>query len=51
MRKSKLFLSLILAAYVSVVNAQVDYSVVYVNEEAGVEFTQVTSENDYVCLW
>ncbi|MBO5314612.1 MAG: PD40 domain-containing protein [Prevotella sp.] len=50
MRKSKLFLSLILAAYVSVVNAQVDYSVVYVNEEAGVEFTQVTSENDYVCM-
>lgn len=30
--------------------AQVDYSVVTVNEEAGVEFTRVTSENDYVCM-
>ncbi|MGN1156974.1 MAG: TolB family protein, partial [Agathobacter sp.] len=31
-------------------HAQVDYSVVSVNEEAGVEFTRVTSENDYVCM-
>lgn len=30
--------------------AQVDYSVVYVNEEAYTEFTQITSENDYVCM-
>lgn len=30
--------------------AQVDYSVVYVNEESGTEFTCVTSENDYVCM-
>ena len=29
---------------------QVDYSVVSVNEEAGIEFTRVTSENDYVCM-
>lgn len=30
--------------------AQVDYSVVYVNEEAGTTFTCITSENDYVCM-
>ena len=30
--------------------SQVDYSVVYVNEEAYTEFTQITSENDYVCM-
>lgn len=30
--------------------AQVDYSVVRVNEESGVNFTQITSDNDYVCL-
>jgi Tol biopolymer transport system component len=30
--------------------AQVDYSVVYVNQEAGTTFTQITSENDYVCM-
>ncbi len=28
----------------------VDYSVVYVNEEAGIEFTKITSESDYVCM-
>lgn len=31
-------------------NAQVDYSVVYVNEESGVEFTPITTANDYVCM-
>ena len=30
--------------------AQVDYSVVYVNQESGTTFTQITSENDYVCM-
>lgn len=30
--------------------AQVDYSVVYANEESGTEFTKITSENDYVCM-
>ena len=30
--------------------AQVDYSVVSVNEESGIEFTRITSENDYVCM-
>lgn len=30
--------------------AQVDYSVVQVNEESGTNFTQITSDNDYVCM-
>lgn len=28
----------------------VDYSVVYVNEESGINFTRVSNDNDYVCL-
>jgi len=28
----------------------VDYSVVSVNEEAGINFTKITSDNDYVCM-
>ena len=30
--------------------AQVDYSVVSVNEESGIDFTQISTENDYVCM-
>lgn len=30
--------------------AQVDYSVVQVNEESGMDFTQITTDNDYVCM-
>lgn len=30
--------------------AQVDYSVPYVNEESGIIFTKITSDNDYVCM-
>ena len=29
---------------------QVDFSVVSVNEESGLEFTKITSDNDYVCM-
>lgn len=29
---------------------QVDYSVVHVNEESGIEFTKITTDNDYVCM-
>ncbi len=29
---------------------RVDYSVVSVREESGLDFRQVTSDNDYVCL-
>lgn len=32
------------------IEAQVDYSVVQVNEESGINFTQMTSDNDYVCM-
>lgn len=28
----------------------VDYSVVYVPEESGLDFTMMTSDNDYVCM-
>ncbi len=30
--------------------AQVDYSIVHVNEESGIEFTKITTDNDYVCM-
>ncbi len=30
--------------------AQVDYSVVQVNEETGLELTRITGDNDYVCM-
>lgn len=42
-------LALMLAAP-AVVMAQVDYSVVQVNEESGNNFTQITTDNDYVCM-
>lgn len=42
------FGALLMAAAPS--TAQVDYSVVSVNEESGMEFTRITSENDYVCM-
>ena len=32
------------------VSAQVDYSVVQVNEESGIDLTQITTDNDYVCM-
>lgn len=46
-RISFLFL---LAAVPMTISAQVDYSVVQVNEESGINFTQITSDNDYVCM-
>ena len=30
--------------------AQVDYSVLSVKEESGIDFTQITTENDYMCM-
>lgn len=39
-----------LTATVLSVSAQVDYSVVTVNEESGLNFTRITSDNDYVCM-
>ena len=41
---------LIAVLFPSVSDAQVDYSVVSVNEEAGLELTRITTENDYVCM-
>ena len=43
-----LFASIMLASLSA--NAQVDYSVVSVNEESGTDFTRITSDNDYVCM-
>lgn len=41
----------VLACFVGVASAQnVDYSIVSVNEEAGINFTKVSSDNDYVCM-
>ena len=42
-------MSLLALAPVAMI-AQVDYSVVQVNEESGVNFTQITTDNDYVCM-
>ena len=43
-------ISLLLIAMPLACLAQVDYSVVSVNEESGIDFTPITSENDYVCM-
>lgn len=44
-------ISIIIASTISYASAQqVDYSVVSVPEEAGIEFVQITSPNDYVCM-
>ena len=48
LKKRNLFF--LVAMIPAIMNAQVDYSVVQVNEESGVNFTQITSDNDYVCM-
>lgn len=45
----KLYLLLITFMPINML-AQVNYSVLYVNEESGIVFTQITSDNDYVCM-
>lgn len=40
----------LLALFPVVMFAQVDYSVIQVNEESGINFTQITTDNDYVCM-
>jgi Tol biopolymer transport system component len=51
MIQKKLFLFWIAGfCYLSVWAQQVDYSVVSVPEETGIEFRQVTTANDYVCM-
>lgn len=43
--------TLLLFVFLPVISmAQVDYSVVKVNEESGINFTQITTDNDYVCM-
>lgn len=40
----------LLALFPVALFAQVDYSVVQVNEESGINFTKITTDNDYVCM-
>ena len=40
----------VLALLPTALFAQVDYSVIQVNEESGINFTQITTDNDYVCM-
>lgn len=47
---AKAVLTLALAAATEAAWAQVDYSVVAVNEETGLELTRITQDNDYVCM-
>lgn len=49
LRHSALFALLALAP-LAVSAQQVDYSVVSVPEEAGIDFTRITSPSDYVCM-
>lgn len=48
MRKTKFLFLLWFAPAIAM--AQVDYSVVQVNEESGINFTRITTDNDYVCM-
>lgn len=45
-----LLVTVFLLGTVSVFAQQVDYSVVAVPEESGIDFMQITTANDYVCL-
>lgn len=40
----------LLSTFAALAQAQVDFSVLSVNEESGIEFTRITSDNDYVCM-
>lgn len=47
----QIVISLLVIFHPFYLNAQyVDYSVVSVPEESGIDFTQITSDNDYVCM-
>lgn len=50
MRNLYLFVLLFVILVSPISAQQVDFSVVSVQEESGIEFTQVTSESDYVCM-
>ena len=49
MKKICIALTLLTAIH-TVIRAQVDYSVVSVNEESGIDFMRITTDNDYVCM-
>ena len=47
----KVILSFFLIGFFFQIKAQkVDFSVVQVNEESGINFTKISSDNDYVCM-
>lgn len=48
--KKVFFLFVMLEAFIYVQAQQVDYSVVSVPEESGLNFSCITGENDYVCM-
>lgn len=50
MSRLSLFSSLLIYSTLSVCAQKVDYSVVSVPEESGIDFTRITSDNDYVCM-
>lgn len=52
MRKNKKILTILLlfTFTIPVQSQQVDYSVVSVPEESGIDFMQITSQSDYVCM-
>ena len=50
MSRYLLISSLLLFLGVSLHSQTVDYSIVSVPEEAGIEFMKITSTNDYVCM-
>ena len=50
MQNKILFLTTLSLLPLFAYSQQVDFSVVSVNEESGMEFTRITSDNDYVCM-
>ena len=50
MMKRNIMTIIMIGAFCCVSAQQVDYSVVSVPEESGIEFVQMTSSNDYVCM-
>lgn len=48
----RIFSFLLVAMLTSLLSVQqVDYSVGFVPEELGIEFTKLTSTGNYICLW
>ena len=47
--KQQIFYALLFGT-IGIAAQNVDYSVVYVPQESGIQFTQMTSDNDFVCM-